>query len=49
MVPKLVKKLPVFYATQKLITVLNVTHHFSLSRARLVHSAPSKPIYWRQL
>jgi hypothetical protein len=38
--PKLLKKLPVFYGTQRIITVLTRAHHLSLSSARLIQSMP---------
>ena len=37
---KLVKKLPAFYKTKRLITAFTITHHLSLSWARSIQSAP---------
>lgn len=47
MVPKLVKIFPALYGTRQSIAVLTTPRHISLSRERLVLSAPSQPIYLR--
>jgi hypothetical protein len=44
MSPQPVKKFPVLYRTRRLVTVFRTAHHWCLSRARCIKSAPSHAI-----
>jgi len=48
-VPRLVKKFPALYATQKFITMFITAHHSHLSWARCIQSMPSQHIYLRSI
>ena len=45
----LVNKFPLFYGTQKFITVFTSARHLSLSWARSIQSTPSHPTSWKYI